>query len=80
MAVFVRWSIANGNFMTFLFDSIPDCYQLAPPFLAWLTQMRDFGSPYVIRDSPSPAIWTRVGDRVTRLAFAPEAIAAERTG
>ncbi len=80
MAVEVGWSIANGNFMTFLFDSIPDCSQLAPPFLAWLTQMRDVGSTYVFRDSPSPAMWTRVGDRVTRLAFAPEAIATETTG
>lgn len=71
IAVQIRWFVANGNFLTFGFRGIPDCYGLDAAFVAWLTQMRDLGRPYVIDGDPPSAMWTRIGDRVTRLGYEP---------
>jgi hypothetical protein len=66
-----RWFVANGNYLTFGFESIPECYDLDSDFVAWLERMKSFGAPYIIHDGPASGLWTLIGDRVTRLAMAP---------
>ncbi|MBI4935158.1 MAG: hypothetical protein HY828_14845 [Actinobacteria bacterium] len=71
IAVDVRWSVANGNYLTFDFDTIPECYDLDPEFAAWVERMKSFGAPFVLQDGPAAGMWTTTGDRVTRLAADP---------
>ncbi len=77
IATEVRWALGDQNFLTFDFTSIqaiPDCNALDPTFVTWLEQMRDTGAEFALHADAASGLWTRNGDRVTRLAFAEEVV------